>query len=240
MQSDATPYQAAADPFIFRSAPLVQASQAGPLLLPAGSSLDTAHALYVQEQSLVDIEMPGQHVSGDEPVPDSTVYVERISSSVVVVRRHSSSFRRLGFIGSDGRTRFFIVQVGVADGDLLCMGCHRLPRGQVHVCCLSCVVCTVGSLDVTSHAARAKCMSAVCGVVCMDWAALTQHHLEAADSTCWPAGFTCCTPDGQHWHRTTLNPLYSTWWQRWLDPSQLSAQCTEAATAHSHAQMRRC
>lgn len=29
-----------------------------------------------------------------------------------MVRRHCSSYRRLGFIGTDGRTRHFIVQTG--------------------------------------------------------------------------------------------------------------------------------
>lgn len=33
-------------------------------------------------------------------------------SVVQVVRRHCSSYRRLGFIGTDGRTRHFIVQTG--------------------------------------------------------------------------------------------------------------------------------
>lgn len=39
---------------------------------------------YVQEQSLVDIEMPGQYMNGDEPAPDSIVFLEGISSNVHV------------------------------------------------------------------------------------------------------------------------------------------------------------
>ena len=96
----------------------------------------------------MDIEMPGQHVSGDEPVPDSTVYVERISSSVVVVRRHSSSFRRLGFIGSDGRTRFFIVQVGLFSE---AFSAWRVARCREDKCLSAAVVCGLGSLDAASH-----------------------------------------------------------------------------------------
>ena len=123
----------------------------------------------------MDIEMPGQHVSGDEPVPDSTVYVERISSSVVVLRRHSSSFRRLGFIGSDGRTRFFIVQVGLLLETCLhgvvqaaaCSSAGLLPiMCRVHRDQLQCnITCSGG-----------KCMSAVCCVLCIHWAALPQHR----------------------------------------------------------------
>lgn len=139
-------------------------------LPPASSSLDAAHALCLQEQSLVDIEMPGQHVSGDEPVPDSTVYVERISSSVVVVRRHSSSFRRLGFIGSDGRTRFFIVQVGLADGDLLCLGCRTQQQGRHQVCCLSCVMCELAGVDAPPHMQQS-----LWGVACSSGVGLDLH-----------------------------------------------------------------
>ena len=138
----------------------------------------------------MDIEMPGQHVSGDEPVGDSTVYVERISSSVVVVRRHSSSFRRLGFIGSDGRTRFFIVQVGAADGGLLHMGCRTLRRGGMPVCCLSCDVCIVGSLHATILAAGQVHVCCLFCVVCILSNLQATSHAAAADSICWPAGFT--------------------------------------------------
>ncbi len=37
-----------------------------------------------QEQSLVDIEMPGQYMNGDEPSPDGIVFLEGISSNVHV------------------------------------------------------------------------------------------------------------------------------------------------------------
>ena len=170
------------------------------LLLLASSSPDTAHALYPQEQSLVDIEMPGQHVSGDEPVPDSTVYVERISSSVVVVRRHSSSFRRLGFIGSDGRTRFFIVQVGPADGDLLCIGVshaaawssacllctqraasaqHHVQQRQVHVCCLLSVALQMGSTGTAPHSISC---TAPCGSSSLPQSVSAQCMRQQADA----------------------------------------------------------
>ena len=43
---------------------------------------------------------------------DNSVYIERIHSNVAIVRRHGTSFRRLGFTGSDGHMRYFIVQTG--------------------------------------------------------------------------------------------------------------------------------
>jgi hypothetical protein len=57
----------------------------------------------------VDIEMPGIYASLENPTPESVVYLERIGSAVAIVRRHSSSVRRLAFIGSDGHTRHFSV-----------------------------------------------------------------------------------------------------------------------------------
>ncbi|KAK9855808.1 hypothetical protein WJX84_006870 [Apatococcus fuscideae] len=66
----------------------------------------------LHEQSLSEIEMPGQFLNGDEVQPDRVVWVERISNAVRIVRRHGTSFRRLDFIGSDGHTRRFIVQTG--------------------------------------------------------------------------------------------------------------------------------
>ena len=41
-------------------------------------------AVVLQEQSLVDIEMPGQYMNGDEPSPDGIVFLEGISSNVHV------------------------------------------------------------------------------------------------------------------------------------------------------------
>jgi len=41
-------------------------------------------AVVLQEQSLVDIEMPGQYMNGDEPSPDGIVFMEGISSNVHV------------------------------------------------------------------------------------------------------------------------------------------------------------
>ncbi|KAL0051806.1 hypothetical protein WJX82_002492 [Trebouxia sp. C0006] len=79
--------------------------------MPAALSLEHESPV-LHEQSLVDIEMPGQYMNGDEPSPDGIVFLEGISSNVHVVRRHCSSYRRLGFIGTDGRTRHFIVQTG--------------------------------------------------------------------------------------------------------------------------------
>ena len=44
----------------------------------------------LQEQSLVDIEMPGQYMNGDEPAPDSIVFLESISSNVHVSHRSTA------------------------------------------------------------------------------------------------------------------------------------------------------
>ena len=188
-----------------RSSPclLLLASSSPSLLLLASCSLVTASALCLQEQSLVDIEMPGQHVSGDEPVPDSTVYVERISSSVVVVRRHSSSFRRLGFIGSDGRTRFFIVQVGNCSLTLALLG--------------------------LSHAAAWT--SACLLLLCMAWAALTQHR------TCWPARLMRCASDGQHC--TALHSVSCTAPCSSNSPTTVSICLVHEGSNSTYAHMRR-
>ncbi len=68
--------------------------------------------LGAQEQDLRDVEMPGQWLNGEEAQPDHAVMLERIGADVAIVRRHSSSYRRLQFIGSDGKVRYFLVQTG--------------------------------------------------------------------------------------------------------------------------------
>ncbi len=54
-------------------------------------------AVVLQEQSLVDIEMPGQYMNGDEPSPDGIVFLEGISSNVHV----SSLAEPLAFVMSN-------------------------------------------------------------------------------------------------------------------------------------------
>ena len=56
--------------------------------------------------------MPGQYLGGQEPSPDGIVMLEAFGGAVAVVRRHATSFRRLTLIGSDGRSRHFLVQTG--------------------------------------------------------------------------------------------------------------------------------
>lgn len=56
--------------------------------------------------------MPGQYLSGEEVTLENSVFLEHIHSNVAIVRRHGTSYRRLAFQGSDGHTRFFIVQTG--------------------------------------------------------------------------------------------------------------------------------
>ena len=68
--------------------------------------------LFVQEMVLTDVEVPGQYLAGCEVTPESTVYLEGFSSNVVIVRRHSSSCRRLSLLCSDGKTRHMLVQTG--------------------------------------------------------------------------------------------------------------------------------
>ncbi|KAL4854024.1 Transcription-associated protein 1 [Chlorella vulgaris] len=60
------------------------------------------------EMSLEEMEMPGQHL----PAPDAPdmVYVDRLGSSIQVVRRNSNSFRRIVLHGSDGSLRTFLIQ----------------------------------------------------------------------------------------------------------------------------------
>ena len=44
----------------------------------------TAELVAVQEQSLVDIAMPGQYMNGEEPSQDGIVFLEGISANVHV------------------------------------------------------------------------------------------------------------------------------------------------------------
>lgn len=56
--------------------------------------------------------MPGQHLRNVEVTPEATVFVERVGADIAIVRRHGTSARRLAFHGSDGHTRYFLVQTG--------------------------------------------------------------------------------------------------------------------------------
>lgn len=52
--------------------------------------------------------MPGQApASLDSPEP---VFIERVASTLEVVRRNCNSFRRLTLYGSDGQPRHFLIQ----------------------------------------------------------------------------------------------------------------------------------
>ncbi|KAL6768445.1 hypothetical protein ACKKBF_B39155 [Auxenochlorella protothecoides x Auxenochlorella symbiontica] len=58
--------------------------------------------------ALDDVEMPGQApASLDSPEP---VFIERVASTLEVVRRNCNSFRRLTLYGSDGQPRHFLIQ----------------------------------------------------------------------------------------------------------------------------------
>lgn len=62
-----------------------------------------------------DMELPGQFQQ-TEFNPDGVIYVERVSSNVLALRRHCVSLRRLELIGSDGRSRYFALHSGQNQG----------------------------------------------------------------------------------------------------------------------------
>jgi len=65
----------------------------------------------LQDLSPLDVEMPGQYLSGDHTgSADQVVKLERIGTDVHIIRRHGSSYRRLKMYGSDGHVRYFLVQ----------------------------------------------------------------------------------------------------------------------------------
>ena len=67
----------------------------------------------LQEMSLTGIEMPGQHMKGEEIIPEATVFLEKIGSGVAIIRRQGAALRRLALYGSDGHVQHFILQTGV-------------------------------------------------------------------------------------------------------------------------------
>jgi hypothetical protein len=60
---------------------------------------------------LAEVELPGQYLAGVEVTADSVIYLEAVGADVPIVRRNSSSFRRLALMCSDGHTRYMLVQV---------------------------------------------------------------------------------------------------------------------------------
>lgn len=62
--------------------------------------------------SVEPVEMPGQYLAGNEVSADSVVVLEAFGANVTIVRRHSSSYRRLVLHGSDGHARHMLVQTG--------------------------------------------------------------------------------------------------------------------------------
>ena len=66
--------------------------------------------MVLQEQSLVDIEMPGQYMNGDEPSPDGIVFLEGISSNVHVgfARRACASMLAVMFRSCCDRTKVIL------------------------------------------------------------------------------------------------------------------------------------
>lgn len=68
----------------------------------------------LHEMALGDIEMPGTYAGAAAdmvaPLPELVVRIEHIENDVEIVRRNGNSFRRLAFVGTDGRTRHFLLQ----------------------------------------------------------------------------------------------------------------------------------
>jgi hypothetical protein len=116
-----------------------------------------------QDVALGDVELPGQYLSGLEVNPDSIIYLEGIGADVAIVRRNSSSFRRLSLLCSDGHTRHMLVQVratGLAGGGVgrrsWCLG------GGAHA--------SAGAQGVgIFHRLMQVCMPSVGGLVGGEW-----------------------------------------------------------------------
>ena len=83
-----------------------------------------------QDLNYTDIEMPGQFQDGSEVVADSIVRLEAIGCDVVIVRRQGTAVRRLAFHGSNGKTRYFMVQCSqmYASGETLYSQRHLLSK----------------------------------------------------------------------------------------------------------------
>jgi len=76
--------------------------------LPATLRLEE-ESLGLRDLRPLEVEMPGQYLT-DKEMHGELVRLERIGPDVGIVRRHGSSHRRLAFIGTDGRTKYFLVQ----------------------------------------------------------------------------------------------------------------------------------
>lgn len=68
-----------------------------------------------QDQTFADMEMlgsvPGDDLAGSNG-GDAPVMLISIAPDVPIVRRHGNCHRRLQLLGSDGRSRYFTVQMG--------------------------------------------------------------------------------------------------------------------------------
>lgn len=66
-----------------------------------------------------DMELPGQYQQMDYN-PESVLYIERLASDVLLLRRQCVSIRRIELVCSDGNSRFFALHTGqilVASGN---------------------------------------------------------------------------------------------------------------------------
>ncbi len=79
--------------------------------------------------------MPGQYMQDKEVNQDAVVYLEDISSSMQIIRRHFTSARRLTFLGSDGSARSFALQTGIPSNH---PGVWVFVRVFLCVCVLGC------------------------------------------------------------------------------------------------------
>lgn len=102
-------------------------------LLGTQDGLNAERGTHAQESTWTDIEMPGQYLAGGEVAQDAVVYLERIGANVAIVRRHATSVRRVELIGSDGKSRFFLVQSGQQWSNAHGATPSTAPAGTGHV-----------------------------------------------------------------------------------------------------------
>ncbi|CEP01214.1 hypothetical protein PBRA_001820 [Plasmodiophora brassicae] len=76
--------------------------------------LETLSPYLVRFQTY-EVEIPGQYFTDQEPSTDQNVLIVRFDPSVTIVRMsHSYSHRRIGMLGTDGQTYYFLVQYSIA------------------------------------------------------------------------------------------------------------------------------
>ena len=81
-------------------------------LLPKTIQLEN-YSRYLVEfeyQKYEDVEIPGQYLNLSKDSNNDFFMIDRFEPSVAIVKRHGSSFRRLGIRATDGKVYFWLVQ----------------------------------------------------------------------------------------------------------------------------------